>query len=313
METGINEILNGTGTKTSKIQKLILLGLTRKRIAELVTAGNYGFVQNVYAKMKEQGLLSASVQRSFNRRFGVEIEAYNVDRQTLAGRLNREGINCEVESYGHSQCEHWKIVSDASLSGNSTFELVSPVLKGEQGMEELEKVCRVLGECGARVNRSCGTHIHFDAHGMGLRTWKNIFINYARLENVIDGFMPESRKGDSNTYCKGFKNFTNFEQKIEQATTLSNIANSVFYGNRYFKINAQSYARHKTIEFRQHGGTVEYKKISNWIHFLDSLVSRSAGGLIENATLDGISEFNAQETVNYLKDRTRKFNNSNNG
>jgi hypothetical protein len=312
METRINEILSAAGTKTSKIQKLILLGLTRRKIAELVTNGNYGFVQNVYAKMKEQGLLSAAVQRSFNRRFGVEIEAYNIDKHTLASRLNREGINCDVETYNHTQRSHWKIVTDASLSGNNTFELVSPVLNGEQGIEELEKVCRILGECGAKVNKSCGTHIHFDAHGMGLQTWKNIFINYARLENVIDGFMPESRKGDSNTYCKGFKNISNFEQKIEQATTLNDIASSVFYGDRYLKINAQSYARHKTIEFRQHSGTVEFKKISNWIYFLNNLVNRSANGLIENATLDGISEFNTQETVNYLKNRTRKFNNSNN-
>lgn len=44
METQIQNILSQDTTKTSKIQQLILLGLTRKRIAELVTNGNYGFV-----------------------------------------------------------------------------------------------------------------------------------------------------------------------------------------------------------------------------------------------------------------------------
>ena len=49
---------NNHNTKTSKIQQLILLGLTRTQIAQLVTNGNNGFVQNVYAKMREQGLLN---------------------------------------------------------------------------------------------------------------------------------------------------------------------------------------------------------------------------------------------------------------
>jgi hypothetical protein len=309
METRINEILSETGTKTSKIKKLILLGLTRKRIAELVANGNYGFVQNVYAKMKEQGLLS-EVQRTFNRRFGVEIEAYDVNMNTLEEKLNSAGVECRTEGYGHSTRSHWKIVTDSSLTGRNTFELVSPILKGEQGIEELKTVCRVLNECGAKVNKSCGTHIHFDAANLDLRTWKNIFINYARLENLIDGFMPASRKGDNNTYCHGFGNFNNFEQKIEQAMTLNNIANDIFGRNRYFKINAQSYSRHKTIEFRQHGGTVEFEKISNWVYFLDNLVTRSESALIENTTLDGLADFNSQNIVEYIKRRTLKLNNN---
>ena len=56
MEERIQEILNQEGTKTRKIQQLILLGLTRTQIAQLVTNGNYGFVQNVYAKMRVQGI-----------------------------------------------------------------------------------------------------------------------------------------------------------------------------------------------------------------------------------------------------------------
>jgi len=51
MNTRIAEIVNATTTKTAKIQQLILMGLTRREIATLITNGNYGFVQNVYAKM----------------------------------------------------------------------------------------------------------------------------------------------------------------------------------------------------------------------------------------------------------------------
>lgn len=55
MNEQITNILNQSITKTAKIQQLLLLGLTRRQVADLVTNGNYGFVQNVYKKMLEAG------------------------------------------------------------------------------------------------------------------------------------------------------------------------------------------------------------------------------------------------------------------
>ena len=53
MNEQVTNILNQSITKTAKIQQLLLLGLTRRQVADLVTNGNYGFVQNVYKKMLE--------------------------------------------------------------------------------------------------------------------------------------------------------------------------------------------------------------------------------------------------------------------
>ena len=41
MNEQITNILNQSITKTSKIQQLLLLGLTRRQVADLVTNGNY--------------------------------------------------------------------------------------------------------------------------------------------------------------------------------------------------------------------------------------------------------------------------------
>ena len=61
MNEQIQNILNENGTKTSKIQKLLALGLTRRQVADLVANGNYGFVQNVYKRMM-QGLTNTAAQ-----------------------------------------------------------------------------------------------------------------------------------------------------------------------------------------------------------------------------------------------------------
>lgn len=308
METQIQNILRQNTTKTYKMQQLILLGLTRRQIADLVANGNYGFVQNVYAKMRAQGLLNPMnyISGTFNRRFGVEFEAYNVRRETLNQALNDAGISCCIEGYNHTTRSHWKIVTDGSLTGNDTFELVSPILVGERGLRELETVCRVLENCHAKVNKSCGTHVHFDAAGFSLSEWKRIYINYARLEGTIDAFMPVSRRSNNNYYCKGFRNFANFEDKINAARTLQGIS-EIFGGSRYYKINPVSYSRHNTCEFRQHSGTVEYRKISNWIKFLDALVTLSTAGTVTATSLEELT-FITDDVKNYLKERTNQLN-----
>ena len=45
--------------------------------------------------------------------------------------------------------------------------------------------------------------------------------------------------------------------------------------DRYYKVNACAYDRHRTIEFRQHQGSTDYEKISHWVKFLAALVEYS--------------------------------------
>ena len=105
MNEQINNILNQRVTNTSKIQQLLLLGLTRRQVADLVTNGNYGFVQNVYKKMLEAGTFTPAIRTTsslpeidytFTRSFGIEIEAYNCTRERLARELREAGINVAV-------------------------------------------------------------------------------------------------------------------------------------------------------------------------------------------------------------------------
>ena len=139
-------ILAEDGTKTSKIRKLLLLGLTHREIANLVTRGNRGFVWNVYKRMRDEGLIVSAgtptatttpeLDYSFRRKFGVEIEAYNCTCQRLVRELTEAGIEVASERYNHDLRPHWKLVTDSSLNGNDTFELVSPILEGEDGLEK---------------------------------------------------------------------------------------------------------------------------------------------------------------------------------
>ena len=312
MNEQIQNILNENGTKTSKIQKLLALGLTRRQVADLVANGNYGFVQNVYKRMMQSltntaaqtaATIAPAIDYTFNRNFGIEIEAYNCTRERLARELTAAGINVQVEGYNHTDhTDHWKLVTDSSLSGNNTFELVSPILHGEQGLEELEKVCWVLDLCNAKVNDTCGLHVHMDAAEFDLTTWKNLILTYKRLEGVIDNFMPHSRR--NNHYCKALTAIT--ENSIKHARNIGELR-AAFFHNRYHKVNLEAYARHRTVEFRQHGGSTNFTKMSAWIHFLAKMITFAKQGQVNaGTTLQNIPFLTESEKL-YLKIRTKKL------
>lgn len=305
MNEQITAILSQTTTKTKKIEQLLQLGLTRRQVADLVTNGNYGFVQNVYKKMLSRTVQSipASIQLdyTFTRKFGIEIEAYNCTREKLASELRAAGIDVAVEGYNHTTRNHWKLVTDSSLTGNNTFELVSPVLEGEAGLKELEKVCWVLEYCDVKVNDSCGLHIHMDAADFDLQTWKNLALSYKHLERVIDSFMPQSRR--QNYYCKGLSSISAAD--IQAAQNINDLR-AAFGNNRYRKVNLEAYARHRTVEFRQHSGTTNFTKMENWVRFLNGLITFAKSGIAANTSLENIPFLDEKQKLFY-KLRTKKL------
>lgn len=310
MNEQVTNILNQNITKTAKIQQLLILGFTRRQVADLVTNGNYGFVQNVYKKMLEAGTFNQQaaaaiipeIDYTFNRRFGIEIEAYNCEKQRLARELREAGIDVAVEGYNHATRNHWKIVTDGSLRGNDTFELVSPILEGEAGLQELQKVCWVLDYCDVKVNESCGLHIHMDAADFTMETWRNLAITYRRLEPVIDGFMPSSRR--DNHYCKRLSGIS--ENRIREAQTIMSLRQA-FGGDRYHKLNLEAYARHRTVEFRQHGGTTNFTKMENWIRFIANMITFAQQGMVNNGCQLSNIPFLTADQKTYFKLRTKKL------
>ena len=210
-----------------------------------------------------------------NRKFGIEIEFVNEDRNTLIRNLRTANIEVEYEGYTHRTTNHWKIVTDATVRGG--YELVSPPLQGEQGLAEVKKVLNILHESKRNsdmemTNRSCGLHIHLDAHDLDGTDIYWIVKRYRDNETTIDNFMPPSRRGNYQ-WCSSIDSSWRMRMLKELNTIEANARQQM---RRACKVNvAYAYARHKTIEFRHHSGTTDYNKIANWIEFLQYFVAQS--------------------------------------
>jgi hypothetical protein len=303
------QILNSRMTKSAKMRLLFDLGLNRNQVSELLNVG-YGFAFNVHKKWKEArantGIALSLSNFNFNHTFGVEIEAFGITRQELETELNNAGIQTRVESWNRNTRGHWKVITDASIRGEQGFEIVSPKLQGEDGLRQLKTVLLITRGLEAKTNKSCGIHIHFDASEFNLTTWKNLYKNYANLENYIDAFMPQSRRQSNNQYCRTMRQ-SNYKTKIDNARNLQQIESEITSRGRYYKLNTQSFWRQNSVEFRHHAGSTNFTKISNWIKFLARLVEVSKITEIENDTNENLRRFLDNDLINYFNTRRQEL------
>lgn len=237
--------------------------------------------------------------------FGVEIECF-VAPGAIRDAAAHTGMAYQYERYNHIDGQpHFKFVTDGSVQGyDDPIECVSPVLSGVNGKNALKAACATLNEAGARVNRTCGLHVHIGAAKLTERQYSNVFANYAMLEGVIDTFMAPSRRGNNSGYAKSLLGDRFY---VLHSFTRSEVRTALHY-DRYYKVNPESYGRHKTIEFRQHAGTTNYEKIINWVTFCGKLVAWSkTHRLVDTVTsIDDIEFLNAQEKA-YFKKRAAEL------
>lgn len=213
--------------------------------------------------------------------FGVEIEYVGADvsQQAIATALRSAGVDAEVQGYNHRVQNCWKLITDASCG----YEIVSPILRGEDGFEQIRKVCAVLNRFNARVNRSTGLHVHIGFADATLKQFKNLLKTFAKYEEGIDMLMPPSRRANNNRYCASLCNRSTFDTDEETAAKVNAYFRSVdscrnlddvrsMTSNRFVKLNTQSYWRYGTIEVRHHSGTTDADKIINWVRLSGALV-----------------------------------------
>ena len=159
----------------------------------------------------------------------------------------------------------------------------------------------MLELCDVKVNGSCGLHVHIDAAGFSMATWRNLALSYKHLEPIIDRFMPASRR--DNRYCRGLGHVS--DEMIRSARTVDELKGRI--GDRYHKVNLGAYSRHKTVEFRQHSGTTNFTKMRNWVLFLHKLVTFATQGQVPVATALRDIPFLDGEQKLYYKLRTKKL------
>lgn len=221
--------------------------------------------------------------------FGIEIECWlppHISHAQVAQALTAAGLRATSETLNHITKSYWKVVTDGSLGDyDRGVEVVSPILLGEAGLDAAEVAFTTLTRLGATITNQCGFHVHVGVGPDSFRPsppmsfFKRLFKLYAHFEPQIDEFMPPSRRGSSNTYCRTLTRVSPAEvDRTDSIDALMHRLSLQLDQQRYHKLNLRSYARHSTVEFRQHGGTLEMRKARPWIMFCLRMVSLAESG-----------------------------------
>lgn len=288
----VNEIMSGKGSKAYKREELKKLGLMGTDIV---------LIEEAWAKANPK-----EENARFAYKFGIELEML-CNRGAVVSGMNAKGVSYDyLGYYTHTNGNtKFQFKTDASISrdehtlaANSTeIECVSPILDGNKnGMDRVKAVCEVLNETGAQVNKSTGFHVHVSTKNMNNAWFANVFANYAHLERLIDTFMPRSRRANNNTYCRSV-----IGKGLDSCNSIAEVQRAL--GSRYHKINPMAYSSHSTIEFRQHSGTVDFEKISNWVHFCAKLIAWSKKNRLT-------ADVNSIEEIKFLNAAEKAFFNS---
>jgi hypothetical protein len=187
---------------------------------------------------------------------------------------------CFDEDYNHVTRDYWKIVEDCTVYPNdedwgcSTMEVVSPPLRGQDGLAELVRVLTVLSELGCTVNDTCGLHVHHDASDLDAEAVRTLAKTYLKFEGVIDSLLDESRENHRYAQTLKFDTVEGMFARVDEAVTSYDIYR--IWWDRYVKLNLESLQVHGTVEFRQHEGSLDVCEIAAWVSLTQSMVQKAA-------------------------------------
>ena len=225
-------------------------------------------------------------------RFGIEIETVGQTRETIAraiqtvvgGEVRFVGAGYDTWEVRGTDGRVWKAMRDASLSDPFRHaEVVSPILVYTD-LDLLQNIVRALRVAGAKVDSTCGIHIHVDAARFGAKG----LINLAKLVHqqedlIVTALAIQQRRLESFTR----KLPTAFIDRLaeERPQTLDEL-NRLWYGrrnerpahydsSRYHGCNLHSVWFRGTVEFRWFEATLHAGKVKAYVQFVLALAAKA--------------------------------------
>ncbi len=241
-----------------------------------------------------------------SQKFGIEIEMTGLTRaaaaQVIAGYFDTTAVHVggvyDTYTVRDEQNRQWKVVRDSSICTETrrgstanreySVEFVSPICCYED-IEPLQELIRKLRRAGAKVNDSCGIHVHVDAALHNEKTLRNIVNIMAAKEDLL--YKALQVEVNREHYCQ--KADTRFldEMNRRRPKTIDQLEHIWYNGEsgrydhydstRYHALNLHSVFSKGTIEFRLFNATLHAGEVKSYIQLClaishQALVQRGA-------------------------------------
>jgi len=194
----------------------------------------------------------------------------------------------------------WRFVEERSLRGPQGIEMLSPPLIGKDGLLKLKKALKILKANGAKVNKTCGLHIHHDASDFGCQELRNLLELMLVWEPLIYRAIPDNERRVKRTCQPISRELVELarelsEKECEDTKALQELwyaqserlsKNARYNETRYHGLNFHSFWFRGTVEFRYMRGTLIWDIVKAWILFTQALMEEAKAGLSQNPKRD---------------------------
>jgi hypothetical protein len=268
-----------------------------------------------------------------NQLFGVEVEMTGISRakaanlvaEVLGTTASQPDTTCyQTRIIIDQSGRKWKVMRDSSIKpvindgtreclDEYRVEFVTPPLNYED-IELLQNIIRKLRENSAKVNSSCGIHVHVDGANHTPQSLKRLVNFMTSRQDLIYEALEIGEREDS--WChKLNKALLNAMKKDKNLTRESaeiiwySSANDGYRGGinhehynttRYHGVNLHSYFTKGTVEFRLFNSTLHAGKIKAYVQFCLA-VSAWAITSQDNIVFRSMEGYTAEQKVTIMR------------
>jgi hypothetical protein len=209
------------------------------------------------------------------RPFGVEIECGSpvIDKEwgATVGEVGTKKLLCE------NNLSEW---AKGIRSDGTEIELASPILRGTEGLNELKKVMDLLKVKGYFTTGDDGLHCHFDAHDLNESDIVRVIRSWDNNSNIIQKFLGERFHNDYCGYGYSWRELESGEDEYGETHSVWE-----YDGEKCYAIEPR--ANFRTLEFRQHYGTLNFEEARAWILLVQAFIKtvKTQGEVIKRVSM----------------------------
>ena len=221
-------------------------------------------------------------------------DAINKVLSTFGLRTKLSSRSTRVSLRSHDKT-HWHLDTDATIEGPNCdyhwlqIELISPVLQLiPTGIAEAMQVAGLIKRhFRVSTNDSTGMHVHIgdSSRGFPLEVCQKVMGFFYTFDTMMEPLHPPSRR--DHHWARNIRDA--FQLSISNSWSVSEALEAIFettsieeldfgFGGRRPAVNLKNLRnggvlrKKKTIEFRQHAGTLESERVEAWIKTVGGIV-----------------------------------------
>jgi len=207
-------------------------------------------------------------------RFGIEVETIGLAREATAhaiqgvvgGTVRYSGTSYDTWECVAADGRVWKAMSDASLSDRyRNAEIVSPILNYDD-IDTLQRIIRAVRAAGAKVDQSCGIHIHLDGARFDASAVTRFVKIFNKQEELIMHALGVCQRRRAS-FCKDVDQDFLARIEREKPRTLDAL-NVAWYGYRNMRPAHYDNSRYRALNLHAlwQKGTIEIRAFESTLH-----------------------------------------------